>query len=121
MPFDGLLDDNEDIRDVLEYISESLTGSTLTTRDETDVRAEVDRTKPMRDSSVREALAHTVRQAEREKITFRHPTNGNYYTVEVVGRDAMGNPEVMTQKGPKKISKEWIVASPDELYGEPLK
>jgi hypothetical protein len=33
MPFDGMLDDNEDIRDVLEYISESLTRSTLTTRD----------------------------------------------------------------------------------------
>jgi hypothetical protein len=29
MPFDGMLDDNEDIRDVLEYISESLTRSTL--------------------------------------------------------------------------------------------
>lgn len=34
MPFDGMLDDNEDIRDVLEYISESLTRSTLTTRSE---------------------------------------------------------------------------------------
>jgi len=34
MPFDGMLDDNEDIRDVLEYISESLTGSTLTTRND---------------------------------------------------------------------------------------
>jgi len=32
MPFDGMLDDNEDIRDVLEYISESLTRSTLSTR-----------------------------------------------------------------------------------------
>ena len=32
MPFDGMLDDNEDIRDVLEYISESLTRSTLTSR-----------------------------------------------------------------------------------------
>jgi len=32
MPFDGMLDDNEDIRDVLEYISESLTGSSLTAR-----------------------------------------------------------------------------------------
>ena len=31
LPFDGMLEDNEDIRDVLEYISESLTGSTLTT------------------------------------------------------------------------------------------
>src|SRR2546427_227591 len=30
IPFDGMLDDNEDIRDVLEYISESLVGSTLT-------------------------------------------------------------------------------------------
>jgi len=30
MPFDGMLDDNEDIRDVLEYISESLTNTTLT-------------------------------------------------------------------------------------------
>ena len=36
MPFDGMLDDNEDIRDVLEYISESLTGSTLTTRNAQD-------------------------------------------------------------------------------------
>jgi hypothetical protein len=33
MPFDGMLDDNEDIRDVLEYISDSLVGSSLTTRD----------------------------------------------------------------------------------------
>jgi len=32
MPFDGMLDDNEDIRDVLEYISESLTRSTLASR-----------------------------------------------------------------------------------------
>ncbi|HNP86574.1 MAG: hypothetical protein JST60_11475 [Chloroflexi bacterium SZAS-1] len=32
MPFDGMLDDNEDIRDVLEYISESLTRSTLTSK-----------------------------------------------------------------------------------------
>lgn len=30
MPFDGMLDDNEDIRGVLEYISDSLTHSTLT-------------------------------------------------------------------------------------------
>src|SRR5919198_3825250 len=36
MPFDGMLDDNEDIRDVLEYISESLTGSTLSTRHDPD-------------------------------------------------------------------------------------
>lgn len=36
MPFDGMLDDNEDIRDVLEYISESLTRSTLTTRSEAE-------------------------------------------------------------------------------------
>ena len=34
MPFDGMLDDNEDIRDVLEYISESLTGSTLNARND---------------------------------------------------------------------------------------
>jgi hypothetical protein len=34
MPFDGMLDDNEDIRDVLEYISESLTGTTLAAEDE---------------------------------------------------------------------------------------
>lgn len=31
MPFDGMLDDNEDIRDVLDYISDSLTATTLTT------------------------------------------------------------------------------------------
>lgn len=36
IPFDGMLDDNEDIRDVLEYISESLTRSTLTTRAEAE-------------------------------------------------------------------------------------
>ncbi|MEP7190941.1 MAG: hypothetical protein ABI901_17255, partial [Roseiflexaceae bacterium] len=36
MPFDGMLDDNEDIRDVLEYISESLTGSSLTTRNDSE-------------------------------------------------------------------------------------
>ncbi|HWQ15849.1 MAG TPA: hypothetical protein VNL77_23810, partial [Roseiflexaceae bacterium] len=30
LPFDGMLDDNEDIRDVLEYISDSLTSTTLT-------------------------------------------------------------------------------------------
>jgi hypothetical protein len=34
IPFDGMLDDNEDIRDVLEFISDSLTSSTLTTRHE---------------------------------------------------------------------------------------
>lgn len=33
MPFDGILDDNEDIRDVLEFISESLTGSSLAARE----------------------------------------------------------------------------------------
>jgi hypothetical protein len=36
MPFDGMLDDNEDIRDVLEYISESLTRSSLTTRSDAE-------------------------------------------------------------------------------------
>src|SRR4029453_15271972 len=36
MPFDGMLEDNEDIRDVLEYISESLVGSPLTTRNNPD-------------------------------------------------------------------------------------
>jgi len=34
MPFDGMLDDNEDIRDVLEYISDSLTASTLTAEEQ---------------------------------------------------------------------------------------
>ncbi len=29
LPFDGMLDDNEDIRDVLEYIGDSLSGSSL--------------------------------------------------------------------------------------------
>jgi hypothetical protein len=29
IPFSGLLDDNEDVRDVLDYISDSLTGTTL--------------------------------------------------------------------------------------------
>lgn len=33
MPFDGMLEDNEDIRDVLEYISDSLTRSTLAGRE----------------------------------------------------------------------------------------
>lgn len=32
LPFDGMLDDNEDIRDVLDYISESLTGRELAVR-----------------------------------------------------------------------------------------
>lgn len=32
LPFDGMLDDNEDIRDVLEYISESLTKRQLVTK-----------------------------------------------------------------------------------------
>jgi hypothetical protein len=36
MPFDGMLDDNEDIRDVLEYISESLTGSSLNARNDSE-------------------------------------------------------------------------------------
>src|SRR5262245_50313829 len=36
IPFDGMLDENEDIRDVLDYISESLTRSTLTTRGEAE-------------------------------------------------------------------------------------
>jgi hypothetical protein len=34
MPFDGMLDDNEDIRDVLEYISDSLTATTLTAEEQ---------------------------------------------------------------------------------------
>jgi hypothetical protein len=34
MPFDGMLDDNEDIRDVLEYISDSLSSTTLTVEEE---------------------------------------------------------------------------------------
>lgn len=32
LPFDGLLEDNEDVRDVLDYISESLAGRALTVR-----------------------------------------------------------------------------------------
>jgi hypothetical protein len=33
IPFNGMLDDNEDIQDVLEFISESLAGSSLVARD----------------------------------------------------------------------------------------
>lgn len=33
LPFDGMLEDNEDIRDVLEYISDSLVGTTLSVRE----------------------------------------------------------------------------------------
>lgn len=38
MPFDGMLEDNEDIRDVLDYIGESLTRSTLTVREDAPQR-----------------------------------------------------------------------------------
>lgn len=34
VPFDGMLDDNEDMRDVLEYISETLAGTTLGEEDD---------------------------------------------------------------------------------------
>jgi hypothetical protein len=54
MPFDGMLDDNEDIRDVLEYISESLTRSTLTSRADSErqelaLQAPAEESRPYRD------------------------------------------------------------------------
>jgi hypothetical protein len=38
LPFSGMLDDNDDIRDVLDYIGESLTGSTLHVADDHSVK-----------------------------------------------------------------------------------
>jgi hypothetical protein len=51
LPFNGMLDDNEDIRDVLDYISDSLTGTTLAPTDgeadEVDVADEPDQQRQL--------------------------------------------------------------------------
>lgn len=55
MPFDGMIEDNQDIRDVLDYISESLTGVELTAR---------------KDAPPERKPAHSVELSEREYRTL---------------------------------------------------
>jgi hypothetical protein len=69
LPFSGMLDDNDDIRDVLNYIGDSLTGSTLRVNDDHSVklpeiaaRADTTQLVRMRDLAPRES-AKVIDQA----------------------------------------------------------
>jgi hypothetical protein len=78
MPFDGMLDDNEDIRDVLEYISESLTSSSLTARN--DDRYEMAALQPPQE---REASDERRRQPRDSRLEPRNdPREARYYQNE---------------------------------------
>src|SRR6266542_2324651 len=72
MPFDGMLDDNEDIRDVLEYISESLTRSTLTTR------AEAER----HEMALQAPAEHDQEERRRRQDPRMDPREARYYQGE---------------------------------------
>jgi hypothetical protein len=63
MPFDGMLDDNEDLRDVLEYISDSLTSTTLTAEGGDQAQEYDPRTQALYDD----------RQAQDQHQTQRNP------------------------------------------------
>jgi hypothetical protein len=105
MPFDGMLDDNEDIRDVLEYISESLTGSTLATREDSSGNGGLESEL---DQDPRESH-HRPRHRQAPMITFKHPRTGDTIVAEVVETDSFGNVTVKGPKGPAKVRKEWII------------
>jgi hypothetical protein len=81
MPFDGMLDDNEDIRDVLEYISESLTRSTLTTR------AEAER----HEMALQAPAEHDYEERRRRQDPRMDPREARYYQGEERRRHARGD------------------------------
>jgi hypothetical protein len=77
IPFDGMLDDNEDIRDVLEYISESLTRSNLTTREAAERHEMALQAPAERDSDTRRMRRDT---RPNQRLDPRvDPRESNYY------------------------------------------
>src|SRR5436190_3185120 len=76
MPFDGMLDDNEDIRDVLEYISESLTKSTLTARNDSE-RYEMAALQPP--PAERDPAERRPQQRNPRRDPRRDPREAGYY------------------------------------------
>lgn len=87
LPFDGMLDDNEDIRDVLEYIGDSLTGSTLhVTGHEPDP-------KP---------LARGPRM-------LRFTIAGNQHEAPIIERNHDGSYMVESKHGPRRIRAESVI------------
>jgi hypothetical protein len=74
MPFDGMLDDNEDIRGVLEYISDSLTHSTLAIgpeRQEMALQGPADERHSLQDDRDRRATRSDPRADPREAAYYR--------------------------------------------------
>lgn len=84
MPFDGILDDNEDIRDVLDYISESLTTSTLGPARETEEAPVYQQDEHAPDQSRRRGLpAAGMSWDERENRRPQHdPREAHYYRAQ---------------------------------------
>lgn len=94
LPFD-MLEDNEDIRDVLGYIGESLTSTSLSVREETG------QTKP---------VSHQPRGNRRPTIRFRHPGTGKVLEAPVIDRDPFGHYIVETPRGDrKKVDKKYVI------------
>lgn len=95
VPFDNLLDDNEDVRDVLEYISETLTNNTLTPEDTLDSQSVAELPAPddgyeqprrrqeryeveeQEQPRLRDRIADRVRD-QRERPTRSRRTNDDY-------------------------------------------
>lgn len=104
MPFDGMLEDNEDIRDVLEYISESLTSSSLTVRNGNGEEVAAKDFSQPRDTGRFERV-QTI-----PMVSFRDPRTGNILRAPLEGHDSLGNPIIRLKNGDHKpISKSWVV------------
>lgn len=106
LPFDGILDDNEDIRDVLEFISESLTDSTLHVIDQESEPSEVGNGPP---TQKLERLPS--RNNVRPPVRFVHPRTNEEMTAPLIDWDPFGNAIVESPDGTsKRVRKEWIVS-----------
>ena len=88
LPFDGFLDDNEDIRGVLDYIADSLTRTALRADDDDGDD------EPARATSVGRTLPAT--------ITLRG-TDGRTHPYPVLGQDSDGFYRVQTAAGARRI------------------
>lgn len=129
VPFDGLLDDNPDIRDVLEYISESLEGSSLKPSDE--VRPELGQrtelpprtfdpyAEPTR--SPRVAGGSETKYLDRDampsysdtwSVVFRHPKTGDVVSAPFVRMDGQDY-VVRVGDAERLVRRDWVLDERD--------
>lgn len=93
IPFNGMLEDNEDIRDVLGYISESLTSTSLTVQGGENSSQEVS-----------QGGKTPARLPKRQRmVTFRLPSSDKVFTAPVVGIGRYGDVIIQTERGEKLI------------------